>query len=95
MDSRDLIPGDIIEIPAHGCVMTCDAVLLTGTCIVNECMLTGESLPTTKSPPVSTNEIYDVNVHGRHTLYCGTQVIQTRFYHHDKVRPQTCITGRV
>ncbi|CAH0388711.1 unnamed protein product [Bemisia tabaci] len=93
VDSRDLIPGDIIEIPAHGCVMTCDAVLLTGTCIVNECMLTGESLPTTKSPPVSTNEIYDVNVHGRHTLYCGTQVIQTRFYHHDKVLALVVRTG--
>lgn len=37
----ELVPGDVITIPQHGCVMTCDAVLITGTCIVNESMLTG------------------------------------------------------
>lgn len=36
-----LVPGDVLEIPAHGCTMHCDAVLLTGNCIVNESMLTG------------------------------------------------------
>lgn len=39
--SDSLVPGDIIEIPRHGCTMQCDAVLLTGNCIVNESMLTG------------------------------------------------------
>lgn len=37
-----LVPGDVLEIPAHGCVMHCDAVLLTGNCILNESMLTGK-----------------------------------------------------
>lgn len=36
-----LVPGDIMEIPSHGCVMHCDAILLTGNCILNEAMLTG------------------------------------------------------
>lgn len=36
-----LVPGDVLVIPSHGCVMHCDAVLLTGNCIVNESMLTG------------------------------------------------------
>ena len=36
-----LVAGDIIEVPRHGCIMQCDAVLLTGNCIVNESMLTG------------------------------------------------------
>lgn len=36
-----LVPGDVLVIPSHGCVMHCDAVLLTGHCIVNESMLTG------------------------------------------------------
>ena len=47
--STELVPGDVIEIPANGCLMACDAVLVTGTCIVNESMLTGESVPVTKA----------------------------------------------
>lgn len=39
-----LVPGDVLEIPPHGCVMHCDAVLLTGNCILNESMLTGKCL---------------------------------------------------
>lgn len=37
-----LVPGDIMEIPPHGCIMQCDALLLTGNCILNESMLTGK-----------------------------------------------------
>ena len=47
--STELVPGDVIEIPASGCLMACDAVLVTGTCIANESMLTGESVPVTKT----------------------------------------------
>lgn len=36
------MPGDIIEVPRRGCFMQCDAVLISGNCIVNESMLTGE-----------------------------------------------------
>lgn len=43
-----LVPGDLVQISSHGCVLQCDAVLLSGTCIVNESMLTGESVPVTK-----------------------------------------------
>jgi P-type E1-E2 ATPase len=49
IDSINLVPGDVIEIPANGCLMSCDAVLVSGTCIVNESMLTGESVPVTKT----------------------------------------------
>ena len=42
--SDDLVPGDVIEIPRGGCIMQCDAVLVTGNCIVNESMLTGKFL---------------------------------------------------
>lgn len=37
-----LVPGDVIVIPAHGCTIQCDAVLLNGNAIVNESMLTGK-----------------------------------------------------
>lgn len=39
--SSDLVPGDIIELPKHQATVVCDAVLLTGQCILNESMLTG------------------------------------------------------
>ena len=39
-----LVPGDVLEVPRQGCVMQCDAVLVSGNCIVNESMLTGQSV---------------------------------------------------
>lgn len=46
--SFQLVPGDILLIPPHGCLMQCDSVLMNGTVIVNESVLTGESVPITK-----------------------------------------------
>jgi cation-transporting P-type ATPase 13A2 len=43
VSSEDLLPGDVIVIPPEGMVMSCDAVLLTSGCVVNESMLTGAS----------------------------------------------------
>lgn len=44
IDAADLVPDDVIVLPTHGCIMPCDAVLLSGICIVNESMLTGKLL---------------------------------------------------
>lgn len=89
-----LVPGDILVIPSHGCLMPCDAVLLTGNCILNESMLTGESVPVTKTPIPSSNEVtYDTKEHARHTLFCGTRVIQTRYYGSEKVLAVVVRTG--
>nr|XP_050858896.1 polyamine-transporting ATPase 13A3 isoform X2 [Vespula vulgaris] len=89
-----LVPGDVLVIPPHGCTMTCDAVLLTGNCILNESMLTGESVPVTKTPIPSSNEIiYDTKEHARHTLYCGTKIIQTRYFGSEKVLAVVIRTG--
>lgn len=89
-----LVPGDILEIPPHGCTMHCDALLLTGNCILNESMLTGESVPVTKTPfPNVPNLYYDPKEHARHTLFCGTQVIQTRYFGNEKVLAIVIRTG--
>jgi cation-transporting ATPase 13A3/4/5 len=41
--SEDLVPGDVFEISDPNLhVYPCDAILLTGDCIVNESMLTGK-----------------------------------------------------
>ena len=59
----------------------CDMLLLTGSCIVNEAMLTGESTPQVKD---SLNQIYRdqkgsfLDISGKNKnniLYCGTEVI--------------------
>ncbi|XP_040284267.1 probable cation-transporting ATPase 13A3 [Bufo bufo] len=99
--STELVPGDILLIPPNGTIMPCDAVLISGTCIVNESMLTGESVPVTKTnlPDPSTNsrgvedELYNTETHKRHTLFCGTNVIQTRFYAGEPVKAIIVRTG--
>lgn len=88
-----LVPGDIIVIPAHGCTVPCDAVLLNGNCIVNESMLTGESVPVTKTPLPNNDTNYNTREDANHTLFCGTHVIQTRFYGYEKVHAVVIRTG--
>jgi cation-transporting P-type ATPase 13A2 len=74
VDSSELVPGDVIEIPEMTS-MPCDLVLLTGSCIVNESMLTGESIPVIKNALPFTNDIYDPISDSKYTIYGGTQVI--------------------
>ncbi|XP_071146695.1 polyamine-transporting ATPase 13A3-like isoform X2 [Mytilus edulis] len=90
-----LVPGDLISIPHNGCTMTCDAVLTAGTCIVNESMLTGESVPVTKTQlsHQEDSEVYSADLHKRHTLFSGTKVLQTRYYGHAKVTAVVVRTG--
>jgi cation-transporting ATPase 13A2 len=82
--SESLVPGDILLIPPHGCILQCDAILMNGTVIVNESMLTGESVPVTKVALPDTEgedeEVFSFKEHSKHVLYCGTQVLQTRYY---------------
>lgn len=88
-----LVPGDIIAIPIDGGIMACDAVLLSGSCIVNESMLTGESLPVTKTPPMTSNQPFEWMAQKRHILYAGTTVLQTRYYGNEKVLARVVRTG--
>uniref|UniRef100_A0A8D3C513 Polyamine-transporting ATPase 13A3 n=1 Tax=Scophthalmus maximus TaxID=52904 RepID=A0A8D3C513_SCOMX len=95
--STELVPGDVIIIPANGMIMPCDAALIHGTCIVNESMLTGESVPVTKTSLPSSGEdaaeSYNMEEHKRHTLFCGTHIIQTRFYTGELVKAVVVRTG--
>ncbi|KAL7631895.1 UNVERIFIED_CONTAM: hypothetical protein RMT77_017795 [Armadillidium vulgare] len=94
-DARNVVPGDVIVIPSTGCIMACDAVLILGTAIVNESMLTGESVPVTKTNLTVSDEgeIYNSEKHKRHTLFCGTSVIQTRYYGNEQVLAVVVRTG--
>ncbi|KAI5790094.1 hypothetical protein EDC01DRAFT_616492 [Geopyxis carbonaria] len=86
ISSTDLVPGDVYEVTDPGLsLFPCDSLLLTGDCIVNESMLTGESVPVSKMP--CTHETIgmlepaapSVNpVIGKHFLYSGTKIIRAR-----------------
>ena len=77
--------GDIINlISPQLSVIPADLFLLTGDTIVNESMLTGESVPVTKTP-ASNEDIAkwrdsdDVSRESAKSfLYCGTRVVRTR-----------------
>ena len=48
ISSEDLVPGDVVSIPAYGCELHFDGVVISGSVIVNESLLTGECVPVTK-----------------------------------------------
>ncbi|EAS30876.2 P-type ATPase [Coccidioides immitis RS] len=84
--SRELTPGDVYEISDPSLTQVpCDSLLLSGDCIVNESMLTGESVPVSKLP--ATNDaLASLNLNApsiqptvaRHFLFCGTRIIRAR-----------------
>jgi len=61
-------------------VLPCDLLLLSGSCVVDESILTGESVPLIKDPITNvphSDEILDLSAkHKGNTLYCGTEVLQ-------------------
>lgn len=78
VDSTDLVPGDLIEIP-RGVEMPCDAVLISGGAVVEESSLTGESVPVLKdSLPYLDDKTYNVELDRHFSLYEGTKILQTR-----------------
>ncbi|KAF8975084.1 hypothetical protein BGZ46_009440 [Entomortierella lignicola] len=84
--SDELVPGDVFEMTdSELSVFPCDAVLLTGDCIVNESMLTGESVPVSKIPVTETAlRLLDLSLSNipsdlaRHFLFSGTKIIRAR-----------------
>ncbi len=93
IETTRLVPGDVIVLPKHAFEMHCDAVILSGNAIVDESMLTGESVPLTKTPIPSTDSLYNKKHHFKHILFSGTKVIQTRYYGEEKVMAVVVRTG--
>ena len=83
---RDLLPLDVVHLTFTGsqqCVVPADMVLVRGSAVVNEAMLTGESTPQMKEglPPVSMStanamaEPLCPRLHGHHMVFGGTQIL--------------------
>lgn len=58
------MPGDIIEVPENR-NMPCDLILLNGSAVMNESMLTGESIPVLKNSLPFNNVLYNPNEEGK------------------------------
>ncbi|OCH89011.1 Ca-transporting ATPase [Obba rivulosa] len=84
-DSSDLVPGDIVNLLNPPLVtLPADMFLLSGDAIVNESMLTGESVPVGKAPAKDEylarwRECKDVTGESTKSfLYAGTRVVRVR-----------------
>ena len=76
--STSLVPGEVIVLEQEW-IVPCDVILLSGNCVVNEGLLTGESMPVMKEPmPRESMKVFDREEDGKHILYAGTRCIQVR-----------------
>eukprot|EP00833_Pecoramyces_ruminatium_P008964 jgi/Orpsp1_1/1182996/evm.model.c7180000083423.1 len=86
IDSSDLVPGDVMVIaPDELETFPCDAILLKGDCIVNESMLTGESMPINKIP-IKDEELKNLDFEkddvvakmGNYCFFAGTSIVRVK-----------------
>lgn len=87
LKSDQLVVGDMVSVTRSqsdaGNQIPCDLILVRGQCIVDESMLTGESVPQLKEPldqrassSLEENNILNEDVDGKlHFLYGGTKVV--------------------
>lgn len=80
------MPGDLVDVSEPSLTtFPADFVLLSGDAIVNESMLTGESVPVSKVP-IEADGVYMVSTAGaeipaelsRHIVFSGTKIVRIR-----------------
>lgn len=84
--SYELIPGDLIILPDEGINLPCDCILLEGNAVVNESILTGESIPVIKYdideiPNTQLDFHFDVDSNNsfyKHVIFTGTKLVQKK-----------------
>ncbi|KAI9271989.1 hypothetical protein BY458DRAFT_509141 [Sporodiniella umbellata] len=84
VSSIQLVPGDLVDITnVH--TVPCDAMLVSGDCILNESMLTGESVPVSKVP-INDITLRKMNLSSssipaeisKNFLFMGTKMVRVR-----------------
>ena len=86
--SVKLVPGDVFELPPDGMAIPCDCILLSGSVIVNEAMLTGESTPIIKAHLPLLENRFDYENDTKHMLFSGTKIVQKR---PENKKPLLCV----
>ena len=87
MSSVEVLPGDVFILSDTEITMPVDALLLDGTVVTNEAVLTGESVPQSKVP-LEEIDSQSLDMIGRHrsaVLFAGTTVL----YHSNTSRRKT------
>ena len=77
INSQELVPGDILRI-SDDLVFPCDLIVLEGSCLVVESVITGESIPVSKHSLSRNKEKFDLKKHNSSILYSGTHCLKTK-----------------
>lgn len=82
LQGEEIVPGDLIEVGEAKmkgeAMVPCDAILVAGSCVVNEATLTGENVALLKDniDPRADEEVYNMKADRVHTLFGGTRLLQ-------------------
>ncbi|KAF8958414.1 endoplasmic reticulum Ca-transporting P-type ATPase [Flammula alnicola] len=81
IQTDNLLPGDVVSVARVNAETTvpADILLINGTCIVNEAMLSGESTPLLKESIQLLDSSENLDVDGTHknaVLFSGTKILQ-------------------
>ena len=95
IDSSDLVPGDLFEIPEDNFYMPCDTVLINGSVIVNESLLTGDSTPVIKNGMPQSDLLFNTmnNSYEKFVLFSGTKILEKRSLKNQKILGVVYETG--
>ena len=85
ISSTELVPGDLFEIQKENLPMPCDCILINGSVIINESMLTGESTPIIKNQIQRINNDFNIKEQSNNILFAGTKLIQKRSINNEKI----------
>ena len=95
IDSRELVPGDLYEIPEDGKSLPCDTILINGSVIINESLLTGDTTPVVKIGMTGNDNIFNTknSSYEKYLLFAGTKIIEKRSLKNQKILGVVYETG--
>jgi cation-transporting P-type ATPase 13A2 len=91
--SEALVPGDIFELDCDMEILPCDALLISGEVLLNESMLTGESIPVVRKSIPADETLADNLDNKASILYAGTKLMRVRGGNSRRALAMTIRTG--